>query len=239
MSLIPTIRNIWPGNAAPDANSVQHVDLHEIRPTLRHIPAARLPAVPPRPAAEPVVPQTLAQAEATLQALQAASKIVADRMAAQPDLVCGEECFSSTRAKAIRTRRAEDVQTALREAAAGAPLSILACGDMWRMHVALECADAYREQPGAVQIQGRIVANLQEQQVVDEYNAALPKLEKMDAEVVKLLLKARDVWNARILAAQAIRRPPCCFPHPQLRMIGDNVARLMKILQNIKPEDVL
>ena len=84
----------------------------EFRPTIRHIPADMPPAVPPRPAAAPVVPQTLEQAEAALHVLQAASKIVRDKMAQNPDLPRGEECFSDTEAKAIRDRRAEDVQTA-------------------------------------------------------------------------------------------------------------------------------
>ena len=152
----------------------------EIRPTIRHIPAD-MPPVVPRPAAAPVVPQTLEQAEATLQALQAASKIIADKMARSPNLMRGEECFSDTKSKAIRDRRAEDVQTALREAAAGEPLSILDCGDLWRMHCALEAFDPYREEPGAVQVQGRVVADLRERQVMARYaDVHAPKLRAAD-----------------------------------------------------------
>ena len=39
MSLIPTIKKLWPGNAEPDGNSVRHINLaeEEIRPFYRRI----------------------------------------------------------------------------------------------------------------------------------------------------------------------------------------------------------
>jgi hypothetical protein len=242
MPLAPLIRKIWPGNAEPDANSVQHVDTgeQEFTPQFRSVIDQGKPVVPPRPAADPVVPQTLEEAEAALKILQAASKIVRDKMAENPDLPRGEECFSDAKAKIIRNRRAPDVATALQEACEGLPLSILDCGDLWRAHCALEAFDAYREEHGAVQVQGKIVADLKANHLLAEYGEALPKLEKMDLDIAKTLVRLRDLWHARTAAAEKLRRPPHSLPHPQLRGVGDQAARLVKQLNGIKsPEDLI
>ena len=70
------------------------------------------------------------------------------------------------RRKPIRAHRAEDVQTALREAAAGEPLSILQCGDLWRAHSALTGPGPYREQPAQLRCRPSIVARLHERQLL-------------------------------------------------------------------------
>ena len=200
----------------------------EFRPVVRHIPADTPPAMPPRPAAARRAPDPCGGGS-NPAGIQAASKIVADRMAAKSNLLRGEECFSSTKAKAIRDRRAEDIQTALREAAAGEPLSILLCGDVWRMHCTLDCADPYREEPGAVQVQSKLVADLREQQALAHYaDVHGPKLRTGRRESCQGLVGSRAMHgNPRIALAEEARRDggPVVISTPALPWIGDQVAR--------------
>ena len=215
-------------NVRPDAQPISVKVLGQGAPTL-----------PPRPAPPAAIPQTLEAAQAALATLQAAGAEIRTKVLLDPDLARPPENFQPGAAKAFLMRWCEDTARCVRDAATGQDLTILQCGDLGRIDRALNGIFG-DERPGAIAQQGRVVTDLQEQQMLAEYSKAEPELRKMDLGIAKTLLKLCEQWQARIDRAQKIRRPARTPAHPQLRTIGDQTARLVKMVGNTKnPEELI
>ncbi len=199
------------------------------------------PAPPPRPAAERVVTQDLAEAQASLATLQTAGVAIRARCLADPDLAILSENYAPGAAKAFLARWADDVARCLRDAAAGPGLTILQCGDIGRIDRALHGID--RERLGAIEAQGRVVADLTDAAANSRYtNVHAPRLRAADIKVAKAVLMLRDAWQARVALAEAARRDggPVVISTPALPRIGDQLRAIIRQIGSAKrPEDLL
>ena len=199
------------------------------------------PAPPPRPAAERVVPQDLASAQASLATLQTAGAAIRAKCLADPDLARAPENYAPGAAKSFLARWADDVARCLRDAAAGPDLTLLQCGDPGRIDRALHGVD--RSRLGAIDVQGRVVADLTSAAANSRYaDVHAPKLRAADAKVAKCLLALRDAWQARIALAEQARRDggPVTATTPAIPRLTDQLGAIIRQVRNAKsPEDLL
>jgi hypothetical protein len=211
----------------------------EVRPTVRYVGQGDPPAPPPRPAPA-VIPQTHEQAEAALRALQAASQTVRAKMDDNPHMARGEECFTDGQSKRIRNRWAEDMATALRQAAAGEPLSILQCGDLWRAHCCLDGPDY--DTPGAIVAQGQIVADLKNRAVRERFDREYaPRLDKLRRDFIEtVVLRGGAKYKAyQALAEEAREKCPgiTVSQYPEIPRVSDMLNAIMRQTRNVQSVD--
>jgi hypothetical protein len=93
----------------------------------------------------------MATAKAALATLQEAGAAVRARLEADPELYQAHGNFAPGEANNFLVRWGRDVMQAVREAAAGEPLSILQCGDLGRADRCLTgIGPHFDERPGAI-----------------------------------------------------------------------------------------
>jgi hypothetical protein len=193
----------------------------------------------PRPAA--IVPQDIDTARAALVTLQTAGAAVRARIAEDPNLSRGEECFSDAGAKRIQGRWASDLATAMQEAAAGQELSILKTGDVARMNAALNGIPL--DTPGAIERQRKIVADLEQHAAQTRFaKVHAPNLRAADVKVANALLALRDAWQARVTLAEEARADgaPVVLPTPAIPRMSDQLRVIIKQIGNTRtPEELL
>ena len=217
MSLIPTIRKLWPGNAKPDGKQCGTSTLKRIRPLLRRIIGNEPPAPPPRPAADPVVPQTLDEAEAALKVLQAAAKIVRDKMAQNPQLPRGEECFSDTGPKPSATAGRKTFRPRYARQPAGEPLSILALRRSLARPLCPASPTPTARNPAPCEMQARSLPTSKSSSCWTHTTRPCPTFASWTSLSSRRCSKPATFGTRHVVAASKIRRPPHTPPHPQLR----------------------
>jgi hypothetical protein len=192
---------------------------------------------PPRPVPPAAPPQTLDQARSVLATLRTAGSAVRSRILADPDLGHRPDLYAPGAAKAFLSRWQADVENVLREAISGEALTVIA--DVGRADRALNGIFG-DDRPGAIARQSRTVADLESKAVLDGYVEAGADLRKMDLAIAKTLLKLRDLWLARVSAAEKIPRPQGVPTRPILRGVMGDVNAVVQSVRNVTdPESCL
>jgi hypothetical protein len=239
LGLAPPVRPVIRREEIPDLTQ-RNVQFEEVRPVFRNTYRDEPPAVTrtPRPSA---TPQTLEQAQAALAALQEAGKKAKAKIDDNPHLAAAEVSFSPAAARSFLSRWGDDMESILREAAAGQPLSLLERSEWGRLQHALIGQPPHRD--GAIEMQRRIVVDLQADAARARYSEThAPKLRTADVRVAKALLSLRDAWHARVNLAEQARRDggPVTVTTPQLPRIADQIRAVIRQIGTAeKPEELL
>jgi hypothetical protein len=181
--------------------------------------------------------ESVREAVATLR--QAAAETKA-KIEADPDAVV-PLAFDPNLAAHVQRQQGKDAARAADEAIRGEPLSILAERDLGRVARALGPALPIQQgsETSALDIVGRMLADLEGKEIQAQYDAEAPKLRKLDLAVAKALLAFRDAWETRVAASQKIRRPGLVTTRPQLRVAAD-LNQIVQALRSVKnAEDLL
>jgi hypothetical protein len=195
------------------------------------------PSEPLRKMPAPII-QDWPTAQRALAILREAAKAASDEVNADPEAHAAQFLPSPAATKTFIARWQQDIRQCILDAVDGRPLSLIDDGHWGRAHRALRGLDAH-EPNGALAIQEKITRELEEDTVRDNWQMHADNLHKMDLAIAETLVSLRHKWNARIAAAEKVKRPQGVPPYPQIRWVGEHVSRLIKQIGNNRPDDLV